>query len=60
MSDPVLDDLPRRGLRTLNCILLRVAVQENVQFRNLGDPTAIDFEIELDSELHSRSVARTG
>ncbi len=59
MGDSVQDNLPRRGLRPLNCILLGVAVQENVQFRRLGNPTAIEFAIELDCELHSHSVART-
>jgi len=33
--------------------------QEHVQFRRLGDPTAIDFAVELNGELHSHRVART-
>ena len=59
MGDPVQDNLPCGRLRPLNCILLRVAVQENVQFRHLGDPTAIEFAIQLNCELHSHSLART-
>ena len=59
MSDPVLDYLPRGRLRPLNRILLRVAIQENVQLRHLGDPTAIEFAIKLNSELHRHSLART-
>jgi hypothetical protein len=57
MRDTIQYDLPRRRLRPLNCILSRVAVQENVQFRHFGDPTAIEFAIKLNRELHSHSLA---
>ena len=40
----------------LNRVLLRVAVQEHVQFRHFGNPTAIEFAIKLDCELHSHSL----
>jgi len=59
MGDPVQDNLPRGGLRPLNCILLGIAVQENVQLRNLGGPTSVEFAVKLDCELHSHSLART-
>ena len=56
MSDPVENNLPRRRLGSLNRVLLRVAVQEDVQFRHFGNPTAIDFAVKLDGELHSHSL----
>ena len=40
MRDPVEDNLSRSGLGSLNRILLRIRVQEDVQFRDLGNPTA--------------------
>ena len=59
MSDPIEDNLPGGTLRPLNCILLRLAVQEDVQLWRLSDPTAIEFVIQLNRELHSPSLART-
>ena len=56
MGDPVENNLPRGRLSSLNRILLRVPVQEDVQFRYFGNPTAIDFAVELDRELHSHSL----
>jgi hypothetical protein len=57
VGDPVENNLPRGGLSSLNCVLLRVPVQEDVQFGHLGNPTAIDFAVELDRELHSHSLS---
>ena len=46
MRDPVENNLPRGRLSSLNGVLLRIAVKEDIQFRNLGNPTAIDFPIQ--------------
>ena len=59
MGDPVENNLPRSRLRSLNRVLPRLTVQEDVQFRYFGNPTAIDFAVELDRELHSHSLAPT-
>jgi hypothetical protein len=56
VGDPVENNLPRGRLSSLNRILLRVPVEEDVQFRYFGNPTAIDFAVELDHELHSHSL----
>ena len=56
MGDPVENNLPRGRLGSLNCVLLRVPIKEDVQLRNLGDPTAVDFQTELNRELHSHSL----
>ncbi len=52
MRDAVEDDLSRGGLRSLNCVLPRVPVKHDTQFRDFGDPTAVKFPIELDAESH--------
>src|SRR4051812_32012048 len=57
VGDAVENNLPRGRLGSLNSVLLRIPVQEDVQFRNLSDPPAIDFSIELNRELHSHSLA---
>src|SRR5260370_1362464 len=57
VGDAVENNLPRGGLSSLNRVLPRVPVQEDVQFRYLGNPTPVDFAIELDRELHSHSLA---
>ena len=56
MGDPVENNFPRCLLGPLNRVLLRVAVQEHVQFRHCGNRTAIDFAVKLDRELHSHSL----
>ena len=56
MGDPVENNFPRCRLGPLNRVLLRVPVQEDVQFRHFGNPTAIDFAVKLDRELHSHSL----
>ena len=56
MSDPVEDNLPRCRLGSLDRVLLRLAVQKDVQFRHFGNPTPIDFAVKLDRELHSHSL----
>ena len=56
MGDPVDNNLTRGLLGSLNCVLLRIAVQEEVQLRNLGNPAAIDFPVELNREPHSYSL----
>jgi hypothetical protein len=56
VRDSVADDLPRGRLGSFNGVLLRIPVKENVQFRNFGNPTAIDFPVELNRELHSHSL----
>jgi hypothetical protein len=56
VSDPVQNDRPSSRLRSLNRVLLRVPVQQHVQFRHLGNPTAIDLAVKLDRELHRHSL----
>jgi hypothetical protein len=56
VRNPVENNLPRGHLGSLNCVQLRIPVQQYVQFRNLSYPTAIDFPTELNSELHSHSL----
>ena len=58
MCDPVENNLLGGRLSSLNRILPRIAVKENVQFRHLGNPTAIEFAIKLDRELHRHSLPR--
>ena len=48
MRDPVEDNLSRGRLCSLKRVLLRGPVQEDVQFGHFGDPTAVDFAVELD------------
>ena len=55
MGDPVENDFPRCRLCPLNRVRLRVPIQEDIQLRHFGDPTAIDLAIKLDSELHDQS-----
>jgi len=43
VGDSVEDNFPRCRLGPLNRVLLRAAVQEHVEFRHFGNPTAIDF-----------------
>ena len=56
MGDPIENNLLCRRLSSLNRILPRVPIQEDVQFRHFGNPTTIDFTFELDRELHSQSL----
>jgi proteic killer suppression protein len=56
VGDPVEDNLSRLRLGPLNSILLRIRVEEDVQLRNLGNSTAIDFPIEHDRERHSHRL----
>ena len=56
MGDSVENNFPRCRLGPLNRVLLRVAVQEHVQFRHFGNPTPIDFAVKLDRELHCHSL----
>lgn len=60
MDNPVENNLPRGRLGTLNRILLRFSVQKDVQFRNFGNPTAIDLMIQLDRKFHTLSVSPWG
>jgi hypothetical protein len=52
VRDPVQEDLSRGRLGSLNGVPLRVSVQEYVQFRHLGNPTAVDLPVELYREPH--------
>ena len=49
MRDPVQEGLSRGRSGPLNCVPLLVSVQEDVPFRNLGDPTAIELDPKLQS-----------
>jgi len=57
VGNTVENNLPRGGLGALNRILLRFPVQEDVEFRNFSNPTAIDLMIQLERKLHSPSVS---
>jgi hypothetical protein len=54
VGDPVENNLLGRPLSFLNCVELRIPIQEDVQFRDLGDITAVDFPVDLNCELHSQ------
>lgn len=56
MSDSIKNNLPRRGLGSLNRFLFRITVHEDVQLLNIGNPPAIDLPIKFDRELHSHSL----
>jgi hypothetical protein len=56
MGDPVENNFPRCRLGPLNRVLLRIPIQEDVQFRHFGNPTTIDFAVKLDRELHSHTL----
>jgi len=57
VGDPVEDNFPRSRLSPLNRVLLRGPVQEDIQFRHFGNPTAVDFTVQLDRELHIHSLS---
>ena len=56
VGDPVADNLPRCRLSSLNRVLFGDPLQDDVQFRYFGNPTAVDFAVRLDGELHSHSL----
>ena len=56
MGDAVENNFLCCRLGPLNRVLLRVAVQKDVHFRHFGNPTAIDFAVKLDRELHGHSL----
>ena len=59
MGDQVENNLARRRLRSLNGNQLRIPIQQDIQFRHLGNPPAIDFLVEINCELHTRSLPAT-
>lgn len=56
MGDPVENNLPGGRLGFLNSVELRIPIQEDVQFRDLGDMAAVDFPIDLNCELHNHTL----
>jgi hypothetical protein len=60
MSDAVEHDFPRGRLGSLDGIQLRIPVQQDIQLRNLRNPSAIDFLAEIDCELHVPAYHRCG
>ncbi len=38
------------------CVHLTGSVEEDVQFRHFGNPTTVDFAVQLNRELHSDSI----
>ncbi len=56
MSNTVENNLMRSQLSPLNRILLRVSVQEDVQFRHFRDPATIGLAVELNGELHNHNL----
>src|ERR1039457_1773449 len=56
LCDPVENNLPRGRLGSLNRVLFRIPVKQDIQFRNLGNPAAVNFPAELDGELHESSL----
>jgi hypothetical protein len=57
MGDAIENDLPRGQLNSLNRLLFGIPVQEDVQFRHFGNPTAVDFTVEFDREFQSHRLA---
>jgi hypothetical protein len=56
VGDAVGNNPPSDRPGSLSGVQLRIPVRENVQLRYLGSPTAIDFTVELDHELHSHRL----
>ena len=52
MGNPVQHDFTRGNLGSVNRILLRFPIKQNVQFRNLRNPSAINLPIQGNRELH--------
>ena len=52
MSDLVQYNLTRRDLSSLNCVLLGIPVENDVEFGNFRNPTAINLSIKFNGELH--------
>ena len=57
MSDPIKYDFTCRYLSFLNSVLSRVPVEDDVQFRNFGNPTTVNLLIEFNRELHLSKVS---
>jgi hypothetical protein len=57
MSDPVENDLAGRRLRFLNGVRFRIRIQQDIQFRDFRNPLAARLPVQLNGELHSRSLA---
>lgn len=56
VRNAVQQNLSRGRLDPLNGVLFGVTIQENIQFRNLRDPTAVRFTVEFDGEFHTQHV----
>jgi len=56
MSYPIQDDLAGCRLSPLNDVRLRIPIEKDIQFWDFGNPAAVDLRVELDGELHSRSL----
>ena len=56
MSNAVANNLPSRRLSPQNGVLSGIPVYKDIQFRNLGNPAAINFQVQLNCELHSHSL----
>lgn len=52
MSNPIKQNFTRRGLNSLDCVLLGIAIENYIQFGNFRDPAAINLSIKLDGKLH--------
>ena len=56
MSNAVANNLPSRRLSPQNGVRPGIPVYKDIQFRNLGNPAAINFQVQLNCELHSHSL----
>ena len=56
MSNAVANNLPGRRLSPQNGVVSGIPVYKDIQFRNFGNPAAINFQVQLNCELHSHSV----
>lgn len=56
MRDSIREKLPRRRLRALDRVLTRVAVEQDIEFGNLSDPTAVVLAIKRKCELHGPEI----
>ena len=52
MGNSIKNDFVCRSLGSRDGVLPRISIEQDVQLRNLGDPAAIGFPIQLDREFH--------
>ncbi len=56
VSHPVEVNFLRCGLNSQDGLLPRITIQEDIQFRNLGNSATVRFPVQLNRELHAQSL----